>query len=219
MIVIMVVVMIVFIVIMILVFHRGEVNGLALLNHFQHEIRIHVIPRRRNDPGVRMHFGNQETALFHPVRRQQLRPAENHGGRALHLIQEELPEVFHIHPAFARVHNRGAAADFNIRVPFLRLLHGGKDLAQLSDAGRLHQNPIRMIGVNQLIDRRLKISRQGAADAARVQFRHSDSRILHKTAVNADFTVLILQQHHFFPAQAAGQQLPDQRRLSRTQKT
>ena len=77
--VIMVVVMlmlIVIMVVMVIVFHRREVDGLALLNHFEHEVRIHLVPGCRNNPGIRMRLGNQQAALFHPVRRQQLRPAE-----------------------------------------------------------------------------------------------------------------------------------------------
>ena len=166
-----------------------------------------------------MSLGDQLAALLHPVRAQQLGPAEDDRGGALHLIQEELAEVLHIHPALARVHHGGAPPDLDLRVPLLRPLHRRQDLAELADAGGLHQDPIRVIGIDQLIDRPLKIPRQGAADAAGVQLRHGNPRVLHEAAVNSDLPVFVFQQHDLFLPQTARQQLFDQRRFSRSQKT
>ena len=71
-----------------------------------------------------------------------------------------------------------------------------------------------MIGVNQLVDRSLEVAGQGAADAARIQFRHGNARVLHESAVNSDLTVFVLQQDDLFFLQAACQQLLNQRCLT-----
>ena len=99
----------------------------------------------------------------------------------------------------------------------LRLFHGGQDLAELADAGGLHQDPVRVIGVDQLVHRGLEVPGQGAADAARVQLGHGDAGVLHEAAVDADLAVFILQQHDLFVPEAAGQQFPDERGLARAQ--
>ena len=67
------------IVVIILILKGREVQRLAVLNDFQHEIRLHVIPGGGDDPGVRMRFGDQQAALFHPVGIQQLGAAEDDG--------------------------------------------------------------------------------------------------------------------------------------------
>ena len=47
------------IVIVVVIFQGSEIQGLAVLNDVQHEIGFHVIPRRGDNPGVGMGFGNQ----------------------------------------------------------------------------------------------------------------------------------------------------------------
>ena len=212
-IVIMVVMMVMFVlilVVIIVIIQRGEPDGLAVLDHVQHEVRVHLIPGSGDDAGIRMGFGDQLAALFHPVRIQQLGAAEDDRGSALHLVQEELAEVLHIHAALAGVHHGGTSAGLNIRVALFRFFHRGENLAQLADAGGLHQDAVRMIGVDQLVHSGLEVTRQGAADAAGVQLRHRDAGVLHEAAVNADFTVFVLKQHNLFILQAAAQQFFDQ---------
>ena len=165
-----------------------------------------------------MRLRDQLAALLHPVRGQELRAAEDHGGCTLHLVEEEFAEVLHIHAALAGVHDGGAAADLDVRVAFLRLLHGGEDLAELAHAGGLHEDPVRVVGVDQLVDRGLEVARQGAADAAGVQLGHGDAGVLHEAAVDPDLAVFVLQQHHLFIPEAAGQQFFDKSGLSRSEK-
>ena len=157
-----------------------------------------------------MGFGDQLAALFHPGGVQQLGAAEDDRGGALHLVQEEFAEVLHIHPALAGVHHGGAAAGLNIRVAFLGLFHSGEDLAQLADAGGLHQDPVRMVGIDQLVHRGLEVPGQGAADAARVQLGHGNAGVLHEAAVDTDLAVFILQQYDLLVPETAGQQFFNQ---------
>ena len=76
-----------------------------------------------------------------------------------------------------------------------------------------------MILRNQIIDRFLEVAHQRAADAAGIQLINDDARILHKAAVHADFAIFIFQQDDFFLRNAARQQLFDERRFARAQKT
>ena len=166
-----------------------------------------------------MLFFHQRAALLDALRGQQLRAAENHRRARLNLVEEELAEVLHIHAALARVHNGCAAGHNEVAVAFLRALDGGEDFAQLAHAGRLNQQAVRMILRNQVIDRLLEVAHQRAADAAGIQLINDDARILHKAAVHADFAIFIFQQDDFFLRNAARQQLLDERRFARAQKT
>ena len=210
-------VFIVFIVIIVIIFERGKIQGLAVLDDVEDEIWLHVIPGSGDDTGVRMGFCDQLAAFFHAVGIQQLGTAEDHGGGALYLVQKEFAEILHIHPAFAGVHHRGAPADFDVRMTGFCFFHSGENLAQLAHAGGLHEDPVGMISIDQLVHRSLEIPGQGAADAAGVQFGYSNAGILHEAAVNPDLAVFILQQNNFFAAETAGQQFFDQRGFSRAE--
>ena len=102
---------------------------------------------------------------------------------------------------------------------FLGFFHGAADIAQLANAGGLHDQAFRMIGIDQIVDGLLEIARQGAADAAAVQLGDGDAGILHEAAVHAHFAVFIFQQDHFFALHGARDQLFDQRGFARAQET
>ena len=52
-----------------------------------------------------------------------------------------------------------------------------------------------MVLLNNLSQRLAEVTHQTAADAAGVHFGNVDARILQETAVNADLTELVLDQH------------------------
>ena len=213
------VMMLVFILVVIIVVIEVDFHRLAGFNDFQQRISGQVIPRRRHDADARMLLFHQRAALLDALCGQQLRAAENHRRARLNLVEEELAEVLHIHAALARVHNGRAAGHNEVAVAFLRALDGGEDFAQLAHAGRLNQQAVRMILRNQVINRLLEVAHQRAADAAGIQLINDDARILHKAAVHADFAIFIFQQDDFFLRNAARQQLLDERRFARAQKT
>jgi hypothetical protein len=218
--VVVVMMMLVFVlVVVIIVVIEVDFHRLAGFNDFQQRISGQVIPRRRHDADTRMLFFHQRAALLDALRGQQLRTAENHRRARLNLVEEELAEVLHIHAALARVHNGRAAGHNEVAVAFLRALDGSEDFAQLAHAGRLNQQAVRMILRNQVINRLLEVAHQRAADAAGIQLINDDARILHKAAVHADFAIFIFQQDDFFLRNAARQQLFDERRFARAQKT
>ena len=200
-----------------MVVHQRHLDGLAVLDHPEHGVRVQIIPGGGDDAGVGMLLCDEGAALFHPVGAQQLRAAEDDGGGILHLIQEELTEVLHVHPALARVHHGGAAADDHLGVAGLALLHRRDNLAQLAHAGGLHQNTVGIVFGDQLVDGLLEVTGQGAADAAAVQLVHDDARILHEAAVHADLAIFIFQQNDLLALEGTRQQLLDEGRLARAQ--
>ena len=62
-----------------------------------------------------------------------------------------------------------------------------------------------------------KVAHQTAADAAGVHFRNVDAGLLHETAVNADLTKFVFDQHQLLTLVALGDHLLDQRGLTGTQ--
>ena len=218
-IVVMVMMMLVLILVLVMMMIMMEIDGLARLDDFHHEIGLHVIPGRGDDPGAGMGFLDEQAALFHTVRRQQLRAAEDDGGGGLYLVQEEFAEVFHVHAAFACIHDGGAAADLEFGMTLFSIPDGGNDFAQLADTGGLDDDAVRMILVQQVIDGLLEIAGQGAADAAGIELGDGDAGILHKGAVHADFAVFVFKKNHFFVFQASHQQLADQSGLSSAEET
>ena len=214
------VMMLVFVlVVVIIVIIEVDFHRLAGFNDFQQRVSGQVIPRRRHDADARMLLFHQRAALLDALCGQQLRAAENHRRARLNLVEEELAEVLHIHAALARVHNGRATGHNEVAVAFLRALDSGEDFAQLAHAGRLNQQAVRMILRNQVINRLLEVAHQRAADAAGIQLINDDARILHKAAIHADFAIFIFQQDDFFLRNAACQQLFDERRFARAQKT
>ena len=195
-----------------------DLHRLAGFDDFQQRVSGQVIPRRRHDADARMLLLDQRAALLDAFSGEQLRAAENDGRARLDLIQEEFAEVLHIHAALAGIDNRRTAGHNQISVTLLRMLDRNKDLAELADTGRLNQQAVRMVLLNQLIDCLLEVADQRAADAAGIQFVHNNAGILHKASINADFAVLVFQQDDLFLADAAGQQLLDERGLACTEK-
>ena len=102
---------------------------------------------------------------------------------------------------------------------FFCFLDGTADIAQFSDTGRLDKETVRMIGIDQLIDRFLEIACKRAADAAAVQLGYGNTGIFHEAAVYADFTIFILQKDDFFTLHGACNQFLDQGSFTCTQES
>ena len=76
-----------------------------------------------------------------------------------------------------------------------------------------------MIPGNHLIQILSKISHQRTADTAGIHLCDLDARILQETAVNADFTELILDQHNLLTLKCLIDHFLDERCLSGSQET
>ena len=181
-------------------------------------LRLQLIPGRGDDARALVVLAQQLHRLVDAILRRGLGAAENDGLGGLNLVDEELAEVFGVHAALGHVGHGGAARQLQI-VGLGAVQHHLADVAELAHARGLDEDAVGMVRVDQLGQRVGKIAHQRAADAAGVQLRHLNAGILHEAAVDADLAVFILQQNHLFVAERAGEQLLNQRRLARSEKT
>ena len=135
----------------------------------------------------------------------------------LHLVIKKLSEVFHVHLALAGVHDRRECVERNVGA--VDALHGLDHVGQFADAGRLDQNSIGRIGLEYLPQRFSEVADEAAANAAGIHFRDFDAGVLHEAAVDADLAELVFDQHKLFIFVTVGDQLFDERRFSRAEKT
>ena len=117
---------------------------------------------------------------------------KNDAGCSCDLIVKEFLEIPVIHFAASCVDHSAVAVQFNPADCF----HCPQDIGKLSDPGRLNDDPVRMIGIDDLLQRLLKITFQGAADAAAVYFADLNAGLLQESSVNADFAEFIFYKDY-----------------------
>ena len=132
------------------------------------------------------------------------------------LIVEEFTEVLHIHLALVGIGHGGEAVEDGLL--HLQTLHGADDVGQLAHTRGLDEDAVGMILFQHLTQCLAEIAHQTAADAAGVHFGDFNAGILQKTAVNADLTELILDEHQLFALIGFFNELFDQRGLASAQK-
>ena len=182
----------------------------------QQLLPVQFVPRGRHDGRSRVLFPQQRNTGIQLVLLHPAGAAQNNGTGVLHLVVEKLAEILHIHLGLGGVHHGGKAVQHHIR--HLQILHRTDNVAQLSDAGRLDKDPVRVIGVHHLPQRLAEIPNQTAADAAAVHFGNVDPGLLQKAAVNADLTKLIFNEHQLLAGISLGNQLLDKGRFAGAQK-
>ena len=98
-------------------------------------------------------------------------------------------------------------------------LHRTNDVRQLADAGWLNDDAVRMVSLDDLLERLAEIADERTADAARIHLGNLDAGFFQKSAVNANFAKFVFNQHNFLPCKRFLQQLLDERGLARAQKS
>ena len=111
------------------------------------------------------------------------------------LVNKEFTIVTGIHLAFLGMNYRNTAIHNYIiaKDSSYSLFH----IRQLAYPRWLNNNPLRMIGIHNLLQGLLKITYQGTADTARVQFLDFYPGFLHKAAINGNFPKFILNKSNF----------------------
>ena len=117
---------------------------------------------------------------------------KNNTGCGCDLIIEELFEIAMIHFAASGVDNGAVAVQFNPADCF----HCPQDIGKLSDSRGLNDDPIRMICIDDLLQRLLEIAFQRAADAAAVDFADLNAGVFQESSVNTDFTEFIFYKDY-----------------------
>ena len=98
------------------------------------------------------------------------------------------------------------------------ILHRLHHIGKLAHAGGLNQDPIRCVGIQNLLQCGSKVAHQGAADASGVHLIHLDAGILQETAVDTDLSEFIFNQYNFLTLKSLFQKLFNQCCLSGSQK-
>ena len=133
------------------------------------------------------------------------------------LIVIELAEVLHIHLDLVDI-GHGDKAVQQHRQGLGHALDRAGDIAQLADAGRLDEDAVGVVGLNDLFQRLAEIADQTAADAAGVQLVDLNTGLAHKAAVNADLAEFVLDQDDLFARECLFDELFDKGGLAGTEK-
>ena len=113
------------------------------------------------------------------------------------LIVIELAEILHIHLDLAGINHSDGTAQRNCIIG--HLFHSCDHIGKLANAGGLDDDPIRSILIDHLGQSLAKITHQGAANTAGIHLGNVNAGILQKSAVNANLTKFVFDQHQFFP--------------------
>lgn len=130
---------------------------LRMVHSFQNLPAVQFIPRCGDHSRMSIVLPKKSRALLQLFICHTLGSAYDNGSRMLHLVIEKFTEVFHIHLALFPVHYDNGAVNVNIHGAghiFHSLYHVGK----LAHTGRLNENPIRRIGIQNLLQSRTKVS-------------------------------------------------------------
>ena len=191
-------------------------NRVAALHCRQKLLAVQLTPRRGDNDSRRVMLLQHRDRLFEFCLAYPLGVRQHNAPRVLHLIVEELAEILHIHLALVHVHNR--CKPVQNRSMRRNVLHRADDIGKLADPRRLDQNAVGLVLGQHLFQRLAEVADQRAADAPAVHLANLNPRILHESAVNADLTELVFNQHQLFPAVSLLDQLLNQRGLARSQK-
>ena len=193
------------------------IQCVAVLHSLYDLCAVQLRPRGGDDGGFvivsaqQLHTGGK-SRLAHAVG-----TAQHDAVGIFDLVVEELAEVLHVHLALVGIGYGGEAVQAHIL--HVQILHSADHITQFAHAGRLDQNAVGMVGLQHFGKSLAEIAHQTAADAAAVHFGHLNAGILQKTAVNADLTEFVFDEHQLFTGKGLFDQLFDQRGLACAQKT
>ena len=144
--------------------------------------------------------------------------AQNQAGSMADLVVVKFAEVLHIQLDLVDVGHRDKAVELD-RQRRGHALDGAGHVGQLADAGRLDEDAVGVVGLDDLLERFAEVAHQAAADAAGVELVDLDAGFAHEAAVDADLAEFVLDQHELFAAERLMNELFDQRGLARAEET
>ena len=142
---------------------------------------------------------------------------QNDGGGSLNLVVIELTEVLHIDLHLTAVNHGNSITQGNIIIG--NLLDSADDIGQLANTGRLNDNAVGVILLNDLRQGLAEVTHQRAADAAGIHLGNIDTGILQETTVNADLAEFIFNENQFLACIGLLNHFLDKGGLTGTQKT
>ena len=214
-------VLVMLVVMMRMLMHDGLehlLSKIVILLHRGENLRAgELIPRRGDDAGLVVMLAKERDGGLQLLLAHLLAAGKQDGAGVFDLIEEELAEVLDVHAALHRIRDGHEAAHGRIIEFLLHALNGADNVGELAHAGRLDEDAVRMILIDDLAQRLAEIAHQGAADAAGVHLGDLDAGLLHEAAVDADLAELVLDEHDLLAREGFLEQLLDQRGLARAE--
>ena len=189
-------------------------NGCATIHSTQQLGAAELIPGSGHDGSVVIVFPKHFNCLMKLLLGNTIGTGQHDCGSGFHLIVIKLAKVLHINLDLTCIYHRNGIAQGHT----LYLFHRCDHIRQLAHTGGLDDDAFRGIGIQRLPQSLTKIAHQGAANAAGVHLRNIDTGILQKTAVNADLTEFVLDQHQLLSCVCLLNHFLDQGGFTCTQK-
>ena len=175
-----------------------------------------ILPRSRDDACVLVQAAQHGDGLVETLLRALCGAREQDSACVRDLILEELAEVLEVHLGLERVNDGDEAVELNVKV---RVLNRCDNVGELADAGRLDEDAVGVVLVDDVVQRLAEITDERAADAACVHLVDNDACVLEEAAVDADLAELVLDQNDLFALERVREQTLDERGLACAQKT
>ena len=176
-----------------------------------------AVPGGGDDGGGGVLFPDQRHRRGHLVGAGGLGTAQDDAAGVADLVIVELAEVLHIQPDLVHVRHGDKAVQLHGQA-FGHAFHGAGHIAELAHAGGLDQDAVGVVLLHHLLQGHAEVAHQAAADAAGVQLVDPDAGFLQKTAVDADLTELVFDQHDLLALKGLPDELFDERGLAGAQK-
>ena len=195
--------------------HLG--NQIAAALHGREQLLAgQILPRSRDDARVLVQAAQHGDGLVETLLRALCGAREQDSACVRDLILEELAEVLEVHLGLERVNDGDEAVELNVKV---RVLNRCDNVGELADAGRLDEDAVGVVLVDDVVQRLAEVADERAADAACVHLVDNDACVLEEAAVDADLAELVLDQNDLFALERVREQTLDERGLACAQKT
>ena len=207
--VLVVIMMMVMLVVMLDLLHEGIGHG-HLLDGGKDGLAVQLVPGGGEDGGIGVLLTEHGNRLLQLLSGQLLSTGEDDGAGGLHLVIIELTEVLHVDMDTGGIAHSHIAVKLHFGNILHGLLHSADDIGQLTHAGRLDEDTVRLELLIHILEGLGEIANQRAANAAGGHLGDLHTGFLQKAAVNADLTEFVLDQHQFLPGIGLSQQFFDQ---------
>ena len=176
-----------------------------------------VMPGSGNHSCLSVMLPQQRNSGIQLSLRNRISPGQNDGGCSFHLVVVELAKVLHIKLDLTGIGNSHSVTKLYVMPG--HLLNSADHVGQLAHTRGFDDDPVGVILGDDLLQSLAKVTNQAAADAAGIHLCNVNASLLQETAVDADFTEFVLDQHQFLALVAFRNHFLDQRCLTSSEKT
>ena len=182
------------------------------LHGIDHLLTGQFFPGRGNDGSNLIQLTDQFHSFIQLGRSDTAGTGKDDGGSGLDLVVVELAEILAVYLDLVGVRHSHSIAERHFCIG--DLVDSGDHIRQLTNTGGFDDDPVGMIFSNHLLQSLAEIAHKAAADTAGVHFGNVDAGFLQETAIDADLTELIFNEHQFLALIALSDHLFDERSLT-----